>query len=98
MNAKIRSVKGGLYYEKLIEVPACEFQNGVKFMSYEQRIKYDIESYYGMLDTLIFLCCECLVLAFDMTLYLNRIQFLLLSSDLHIFCAYHKLRALQTFA
>jgi len=39
MNAKIRSVEGGLCYEKLIEVPACELQNGVRFMSYEQRIK-----------------------------------------------------------
>jgi hypothetical protein len=38
MNAEIRSVEGRLCYEKLIEVPACELQNGVRFMSYEQRI------------------------------------------------------------
>jgi len=29
MNAKIRGVEGGLCYEKMIEVPACELQNGV---------------------------------------------------------------------
>jgi hypothetical protein len=39
MNAKFRSAEGGLCYEKLIEVSACELQNGVRFMSYEQGIK-----------------------------------------------------------
>jgi hypothetical protein len=36
---KDQSVKGGLRYKKLIEVPACELQTGVKFMSRERRIK-----------------------------------------------------------